>query len=114
MVDVENGGEFQRTECSILGLSIQKRVDRLAELDVDVLICGAISRPLADMVASSGIRIIPWMKGSVDDVLNWYLTGKPIESRFLMPGCRQRRHRFRGPRGRGAGRNLRNYPEEYL
>jgi predicted Fe-Mo cluster-binding NifX family protein len=96
ILDVENGRESNRTEQSIHGLSIQKRVDRLVELDVDVLLCGAISRQLADMVAASGIRLIPLVTGDAEGVLQWYLTGKPIEPRFLMPGCHQRRHRSRG------------------
>ena len=96
IMDVENGRESNRTEQSILGLSIQKRVDRLVELDVDVLLCGAISRQLAGMVAASGIRLIPWVTGDIAGVLQWYLTGKPIEPRFLMPGRRQRRHRAQG------------------
>jgi predicted Fe-Mo cluster-binding NifX family protein len=114
LLDVNNGREVYRTEHSLHGLSIQKRVDKLVELDVDVLICGAISRPLADMVRASGIRIIPWMKGNVNDVLTWYLTGTPVEPRFLMPGRRHRRHRFRGQRRGGAFDHRENYPEDYL
>ena len=50
ILDVENGRETHRTKCSILGLSFPERVNRLVELDVDVLLCGAISRPLAGIV----------------------------------------------------------------
>ena len=111
ILDIENGREIHRTECSISGLSFPERVNRLVELDVDVLLCGAISRPLAATVAASGIRVIPWVRGEVNGVLQWYITGKPIDSRFLMPGCSSGRHRFRGRHGRGLARYLRNYPE---
>jgi predicted Fe-Mo cluster-binding NifX family protein len=114
VLDIGNGRELHRVEQSLNGLSMQKRVDRLVELDVDVLVCGAISRQLADMVAASGIRVIPWVKGDVDEVLQWYFTGKPMDLNFLMPGCPQKRHRFRGMKGRGAIRDMRNYPEERL
>jgi predicted Fe-Mo cluster-binding NifX family protein len=112
MLDIENGCESQRTEQSIFGPSMQKRVDQLVELDVDVLLCGAISRQLADMVAASGIRLVPWLTGEAEGVLQWYLTGKPIEPRFLMPGCDRQRHRVRGMHGRGPATHMRNHREE--
>ena len=105
ILDVENGREVNRIEKSILGLSTQKRVDRLVELDVDMLLCGAISRQLADMVAASGIRVIPWVTGEVGKVRDWYLTGKPIDTRFLMPGCDRHQRHLRGAR--------RNRPARY-
>ena len=112
IVDVENGRETYRAERSIAGLSSPERVNRLVELDVDVLLCGAVSRPLASMVAASGIRVIPWVTGNADGVLQSYLTGKPFDTRFLMPGCGRRRHRFRGSQGKGLTSYLRNHPEE--
>jgi predicted Fe-Mo cluster-binding NifX family protein len=117
ILDIGNGRELYRAEQSIRGLSMQKRVDRLVELDVDVLVCGAISRQLADMLAASGIKVIPWVRGNVDEVLQWYSTGQPMDLNFLMPGCPQKRHRFRGMRGRRAMRDMRDrrdYPEERL
>ena len=112
VLDIENGGESHRAEHGIMGLSMQKRVDRLVELDIDVLLCGAISRQLADMVAASGIRPVPWLTGNAEGVLQWYLTGKPIEPRFLMPGCDRQRHHVRGMHGRGKARHMRNHREE--
>ena len=53
IVDVEDGREVHRAEASILGLSLPDRVNRLVEFDVDVLLCGAISRQLAGMAAAS-------------------------------------------------------------
>ena len=112
ILDVENGREVYRTERSILELSLQERVNRLVELDIDVLLCGAISRTLANTVAASGIRVIPWLKGDVDRMLCLYLSGKPIDSRFLMPGFGRRRRRFRGPHGKDMTGYLRKHLEE--
>ena len=112
ILDTDESLGLQSAEESILGLSPQKRVDRLADLDVDVLLCGAISRPLADMVAASGIRLVPWVTGGAEELLQWYLTGEPLDSRFLMPGCRQRRHRSQGRRYGGPSRFLGIHPEE--
>lgn len=112
--DLENGHKVSRTEQPIAGLSMRGRVNRLAELNVDELLCGAISRPLAGMIAASGIKVIPWMSGDVEEVVAWYLDGKPLDARFLMPGCGRRRRRFRGPHGSRFGRYTANYPEDIL
>ena len=112
ILDVENGREACRKELSTLGLSIQERVNRLVELDVDVLICGAISRQLEDMALASGIRVVPWLTGDVEEALEWYLSGKPINTRFLMPGCGGRQHRGGGQRRRGLPEYQAHYREE--
>ena len=111
IVEVENGREVHRATASILGLSLPDRVNRLVELDIDVLLCGAVSRPLASMVAASGIRVIPWLTGDVDHMLRLFLSGEPIDSRFLMPGFGRQRHRFRGSRRQGWASYLGNHLE---
>jgi len=77
------------------------RVLRLVELGVGTLVCGAISRPLHDMVASQGIRVVPFVAGDLDEVVQAWLSGDLSSGAFAMPGCcRRRRHRFRGMHGR--------------
>jgi predicted Fe-Mo cluster-binding NifX family protein len=77
------------------------RVLRLAELDVGTLVCGAISRPLHDMVVSQGIRLIPFVAGDLDEVVRAWLAGRLVGDAFAMPGCcHRRRRRFHRMRGR--------------
>ena len=77
------------------------RVDRMRQLDVDTLICGAISRPLAEMLAAAGIRVIPFVAGDVEEVLAAYLNGGLPAPSFAMPGCRcGQNRRFHGRRGK--------------
>ena len=72
------------------------KAQRLEELAVDVLICGAITRPLHIDLISSGIDVIPFVCGAVDAVVESFLTHKNL-SRFAMPGYkRQNRRRIRG------------------
>jgi predicted Fe-Mo cluster-binding NifX family protein len=76
------------------------RVDRMRELNVDTLICGAISRPLAEMLAAAGIRVIPFVVGDAEEVLAAYLNGGLPAPSFAMPGCRcGQGRRFHGRRG---------------
>ena len=104
LCEVEDGHEVSRTEQFMGGLSLPARTSRLVELGVDVLLCGALSRELASILTASGIKVVPWVSGSVDDVVNCYISGKPLDSRFQMPGCGRCRHRFGGPRRHDASR----------
>ena len=100
--DSAGGQTGERVEVPLVEVSPALRVGRLAELGVDVLICGAISRPLGTMVQAGGIQLVPWIAGEVDEVLRAYQSGSFPTDAFMMPGCCGRRHRQRG-RGRGRG-----------
>lgn len=66
---------------------------RLAELGIDILICGAVSRPLRETIAAYGIRVIPFVAGELGDVKCAWLSGGEDIRRFAMPGCCGRRKR---------------------
>lgn len=106
LIDIEGQKERSRTENLLPDEPMPQRVARLKNFSVDVLICGAISRPLASMIAGSDIEVLPDISGRIDDVLNAYLAGRLTEQRFSMPGCKARERKgFRGRgRGRGQGR----------
>ena len=83
-------------EVQLDGLPLTRAL-RLTELGVGTLICGAISRPLRDLVASQGIRVIPFVAGELDEVVQAWLSGDINGDAFSMPGCcRRGRNRFRG------------------
>ena len=66
--------------------SIAARAERLRELGVNVLVCGAISNPLAKIVSGLGITLIPWKCGLIEEVLVAYFSGTLKEPRFSLPG----------------------------
>ncbi len=68
-----------------------RMADRLSELDVAVLICGAISELPANIIEATGIKLIPFITGSADKVLDLYARGIKITPAFLMPGCGRKR-----------------------
>jgi predicted Fe-Mo cluster-binding NifX family protein len=68
-----------------------RRVRRLGELQIDVLICGAISRSLAELVTMAGVVLVPWVIGPVDDVPQAYLARRLSDPRWRMPGYRGQR-----------------------
>ncbi len=72
------------------------KAGRLAELGVDTLVCGAITRPLHSIVASYGIRVIPFVAGNLGEVIQAWLRGGLEGGDFAMPGCRGRGRVRRG------------------
>jgi predicted Fe-Mo cluster-binding NifX family protein len=108
LVDIENGKETKRFEVGLEGLSLPQRADHLKTHDVDVLVCGAVSQLLANMVIQSGIEILPYVTGNIEDVIGAYMAGQLIRPEFCMPGCwlgaRVGLRRRRGCRWRGGKR----------
>ena len=86
VVDIENAKVVERSEVELKAESLPQRAGSLKNLGVDVLICGAISRALACMVTASGIEVLAFVTGRVDDILGAYLTGQLAKPQFSMPG----------------------------
>ena len=106
VVDVEGDVEVSREETAIDETQLIPRARRVAELGVDVLVCGAVSRPLEAMLVAAGVRVVPQTCGPVEDVLRAFVSGQLADNAFLMPGCCGRRRRFRGRhRWRRSGLN---------
>lgn len=99
----KDGQEGSRRTESLGSASAHERARRLRELGVDVLVCGAISRPLEALVAAEGVRVVANICGPTDEVAAAFRDGTLDDGRFAMPGCCRRRQR--GPnrcrRGRG-------------
>ncbi len=106
LVDLDQGEEVGRQEVSLAEAGPGPRARRLADLGVHALVCGAVSRPLACILAASGIEVIPFVAGDVEEVLSAYRAGRLPGPGFSLPGGgprgRGRRRRARGGRGPGG------------
>lgn len=107
VAEMEGGRVTGRRREPMDGDLPSEKVARLKALGVETLVCGAISRPLAGMIAAEGIRLVPFVAGTVEEVVAAYAQGLLPGPTFAMPGCgRRRRGRFgRGRGGGGRGRN---------
>jgi len=80
----------------------------LAGLDVSTLICGAVSEQLANVIEGRKIRLIPFITGDADEVLETYAKNTAFDAGFFMPGCGpsrggKKKHRRTGTiQGKGA------------
>ncbi|MFZ4441321.1 MAG: NifB/NifX family molybdenum-iron cluster-binding protein [Syntrophales bacterium] len=81
---------------------LSERVNQLEGLGVEVLLCGAISRPLERMIRASAVKVIPCLRGSIEEVIAAYLADRLSDARFILPGfgpgaiCVRGRRRRRG------------------
>jgi predicted Fe-Mo cluster-binding NifX family protein len=65
---------------------IYKRCVRIDRMNIDVVICGAVSRAMLEMLKASGIQIIYGISGPYEEVLDAYFEGSLFCPKFMMPG----------------------------
>ena len=61
-------------------------IENFNKMGVSVLICGAISEKPANLIAFSGIELIPFVTGTAAKVLDLYLNNTPVSAAYFMPG----------------------------
>ena len=100
------GGQIrrERREPFRHDLPVQK-AHALADRGIHSLLCGAISRPLHEMVAAYGIEVIPFIAGNLDKIVQAWVSGNCDWNNFAMPGCR-------GPGRHRRGRPNATFKEE--
>ena len=114
VVEMKEGGETSRVQVALSEQSVLAKLAQLRELGIDVLICGAVSQPLAAAFMASGIQLLPYVTGRVDDVLKAYQAGELGLPQFTLPGWWPGARRGFGRQScrchgrRGAGRQARS------
>jgi len=89
LIDVESGRELRREEKQLRQTNTIPRISEFLTFGAKVLICGAIFAPIEARLVESGVRVIGFACGTVEDVLAAYLSGKLIDPAFAMPGCKR-------------------------
>jgi predicted Fe-Mo cluster-binding NifX family protein len=84
-------------------------VSTLTELGIDLLVCSAISAPLASAMSASGIGVISDICGSPDEIIEALLAGGDDLEGLRSPGSRRDPKRSfpvcTSPEGRGPRRS---------
>ena len=75
IVQIQEDGSENMREMALDEVSPALKVNMLKELGADVLICGAVSNPVAGLVEAANIRLIPWVSGGVEEVLAAFRRG---------------------------------------
>jgi predicted Fe-Mo cluster-binding NifX family protein len=99
---VEQGVQKEEShfEVYLIKQEISQRCSFIRALEIDVLICGAVSRQFSRMLKASGINIISGISGPVKDVLKAYFHGNLLQPKFLMPGCKSNNSLLSPPVGK--------------
>jgi predicted Fe-Mo cluster-binding NifX family protein len=118
VVEVQRGTR-QRGASNTIGRYVCPKGASIVELGDGVLVCGAISRPMYEMVVAYGIQVVPLVAGDLREVIQAWLKGDLGFDAFAMPGCRGRRRRMcciskeeyeMNGRGRGEWKRRRTRP----
>ena len=93
VVEVKDKREVSRFIYYIGDEDLTRRCQHIRTLNVDILICGAVSYPFLQMLQSYGLEVIQQISGHVEEVLEAFLKGNIYNTKFLMPGCKRYRSR---------------------
>lgn len=100
VVELAHGRELRRQQAALTASDPLNRAGQVSQLGAEVLICGAISRPLEIALSAAGVRVVPFTCGMVEEVLSAFMAGELTGEAFLMPGCRGWRRQSRTRRRR--------------
>jgi predicted Fe-Mo cluster-binding NifX family protein len=94
LIDIENSTIVARKRTTVDEADLASRARHVMDLGVQVLICGAISRPLRLILEAKGLDVIELVCGKLEEILEAFLRGGLNDQSFLMPGCRVRPQDF--------------------
>jgi predicted Fe-Mo cluster-binding NifX family protein len=92
VVELDGAEGRKRTTVKMNAADVTGRVSQIKEKQINVLICGAISRHLEAALTSQGIRVYAFVRGPVEEVLAAYKNGELDQAIFALPGCHGRRN----------------------
>jgi predicted Fe-Mo cluster-binding NifX family protein len=104
VLTIEDGAITSRSIENIETPMASQKPKRLQELGIQTLVCGAITEPLQNELSVQGVKVIGFVAGEIDEVIESLLAGTLPTRTLSMPGGCVRQNRFRGGRGRGGGR----------
>jgi predicted Fe-Mo cluster-binding NifX family protein len=88
--EIENGQVARTCDITLPGAELRTQADAVAALNLDALICGALSRPMATALAAAKTRVVAFAAGDASAVLEAWLAGRLPDPRLCMPGCGRR------------------------
>jgi predicted Fe-Mo cluster-binding NifX family protein len=99
IADIRAADRIERERINLAGKSYAEKARVLRERGVNVLLCGAISDYCRGIFVFGGIEVIAWLRGTIDRLIEAYVSGGLNEATFVMPGCCGRRRRRRRRKG---------------
>lgn len=86
IIDFDQDSEISRQEISLEKFSLVERFNLIKKMNVNVIICCAISEVMDHMIHGTDIQLICSIVGDVNQVLGAYLSNQLDDASFTMPG----------------------------
>lgn len=101
LIDIVNNQVTKSVSAGLDSVLPFMRAKKLSDLEVDVLICGAISQTLTMAVSGQDIKIISYVFGHWEDILQRYINGQLSDGNddafpVFKKGQQRKRRRNRG------------------
>jgi predicted Fe-Mo cluster-binding NifX family protein len=97
---IENGRVVDRVDFPLRSREPFDRVRLLRDQKVDTMICGGVQDVFEESLRASGIQVISWVSGRVEDLLEMFLRNR------LVPGSERGVGENRKPGGRARSKDL--------
>ena len=104
VVDFQNSTKMNQFTVNWESQYLTDRIRSLENLNIDTVICGALSKTFEQMLQAAGIVVHPFICGNVDRIIRAFLLGRPLNREFHMPGCGRCGRRRQQKIQRGNGR----------
>jgi predicted Fe-Mo cluster-binding NifX family protein len=75
---IRKGKVVDHADFCLQSREILDRVRLLRDQEVGTLICGGVQEPLEDVLRASGVRVISWVNGRVEELLECFLRGELV------------------------------------
>lgn len=98
--ETEDGKIKQRIDISLNADGESQRVEKLKEIGVNTIICGAVSGYVAHIVGEKGMRLLSMIYGPIDEIIEHYL--KNSLGTYCSGACNGRKRQLRGQCGAGV------------
>ena len=72
---IENRKIIKQESIKIITNNRLERINRLIKMKPEMIICNGLTERCYIELTKSNIKIIPWIKGEIDEVLNNYFSG---------------------------------------
>ena len=102
VLTIEDGSVAALSRESIDTPNGSLKVDRILNLGIDVLVCGAISESLHRELCARSVTVHGFVAGEIEQVIDALVAGTLPASALSMPGCGGKRRKHR--RGRSVER----------
>jgi predicted Fe-Mo cluster-binding NifX family protein len=89
---VEGGAVVDQLDFPISSRNPLDRIRLLRDQKVDTIICGGVQDVYEDLVCASGIRLISWVSGNIEELLGLFLEGRLVPGKRSRQPDAQRRH----------------------